>query len=800
MLLNSNHLFADSDAADEDRSTQSGSSSITPSELPGDAQMPEGEFLPLGNYAESCYLAYSMSVVTGRALPDVRDGQKPVQRRILYAMREMGLVGNSKFVKSARVVGDVIGKLHPHGDTSVYDASVLMAQDFSLRYPLIDGQGNFGSRDGDGAAAMRYTEMRLTPHAELLLDEIDRGTVDFKPNYDGNFKEPSVLPSRLPFVLLNGASGVAVAVATKIPSHNLREVADAAQHLIKHPMASVRDLMQFIQAPDLPGGGHIISSKEAIASVYEKGGGSLRIRARWAVERLARGQWRIVITELPLGVSTASVMEDIDKRINPQPALKNGKKEKDLTLKQKQVKQLFQSVLESIRDDSDEKHPVRLVLEPTSSRQDPQEFMSVLLAHTDLETSLPINMTMLGVNGRPRQKNLKQILSEWIEFRYEVVTRRTSFRLNEVDRRIHILEGRMAAFLNIDAVIRVIRESDGPKEDLMRELSLTEAQAEDILEIRLRQLARLEGIKLEDDLKRLSEEREYLNRLLNDHEEMSRTILREIQMDTKKHGDDRRTLVEEVAPTILTESASIVDEPVTIILSCNGWVRSRQGHGVDKSTITYKVGDSKMSVFETRTTRSMVILDTHGRAYSIRISDIPGGRGDGVPIATMLDFQDGGTLAFAVSDEPDAKYLFAGTGGYGYIASMNDLISRNRAGKTFMTLKKNETPLQPSKVNGANILAASESGRLLSFPVTEMKEMPKGRGVIIMGLDDGEKLAAVNVHDGKMFPIKVSGMIRGGKETVCEISDKDIEKYRMHRAKKGCLIGLKTFKPERFAE
>src|SRR5689334_1985829 len=477
----------------------------------------DDDSLPLAAFAERSYLEYAMSVVMGRALPDVADGQKPVQRRILYAMHELGLYAPTRHVKSARVVGDVLGKYHPHGDTAAYDALVRQAQDFTLRYPLIDGQGNFGSRDGDNAAAMRYTECRLTPIAELLLSEIDRDTVDFAPNYDGAFQEPKLLPARLPVVLLNGTSGIGVGMATDIPSHNLAEVAKAAIGVIRKPRISIEDLLQIMPGPDLPGGGHIISDSDTLRTVYETGRGTLRVRARWTVEELARGQWRVAITELPFGVSSKAVQEDVERIINPKP--REGKK--SLSQDQVNLKAVLGGALETMRDESDKASPVRLVFEPRSSRQDPQEFVNLLLANTRLESTLPVNLVMLGRDGRPRPKNLKQILEEWTSFRFETVTRRTRHRLGEVDRRIHILEGRQLALLSIDKVIRIIRKADDPKADLIAEFKLTAIQADDILEIRLRQLARLEGIRIEEELKGLRAERKSLKHVLDNPKALS---------------------------------------------------------------------------------------------------------------------------------------------------------------------------------------------------------------------------------------------------------------------------------------
>jgi topoisomerase-4 subunit A len=750
---------------------------LPPAELPDDR-------LPLDLYAERAYLAYAMSVVKGRALPAVEDGQKPVQRRLLYAMWDMGLRAGAKHVKSARVVGDVIGKYHPHGDASVYDALVRVAQEFTLRYPLVDGQGNFGSRDGDSAAAMRYTEARLTPIAELLLSEIERGTVDFAPNYDGAFQEPTVLPARLPFVLLNGATGIAVGMATEVPPHNLREVAAATVHLIRKPEAEIADLLAHLPGPDFPGGGQLISSPKDIAEAYGSGRGSLRLRARWRTEELARGQWRVVVYELPHGVSAAAVMAEIEALTNPQP--RQGRK--DVSQEQKNLKQLVLSVLDTVRDESSEKEPVRLIFEPRSKNQDVQEMMNVLLANTSLETSAPVNLTMLGRDGRPQQKNLKQILSEWIDFRFVTVGRRTRHRLGEVERRIHILEGRMIAYLAIDKIIKVIRESDEPKPELMKRFRLTEVQAEDILEIRLRQLARLEGIKIERELAELEEEKSKLQILLAERKEMTRAVIKEIEADARQYGDARRTLIEP-AQQIAPAEIQVPDEPVTVILSRNGWVRTRQGHGIDPTGITYKTGDFPFVVAESRTVWPLVIVDSNGRAYSVRVADLPGGRGDGVPITTMIELQDGARVAAAVSDAPETQYLFANSGGYGFVTTLGELVTRQRAGKAFMTLEKGETVLRPARITGATVAAVSEGGRLLLFGLDEMKTMARGRGVIIMGLDKGESLAGVAVGSGER--VLVEGVGRGGRTQPCEVKGRDLEKYRLHRARKGCQLPVR---------
>ena len=609
------------------------------------------ESLTLATFAERAYLDYAISVVKGRALPDVSDGQKPVQRRILFSMNELGLNSSAKPRKSATVVGDVLGKLHPHGDQSVYDAMVRMAQNFSLRYPLIDGQGNFGSRDGDGAAAMRYTEARLTPISKLLMDEIDLGTVDFQANYDGSSEEPSLLPGRLPFVLLNGASGIAVGMATEIPSHNLTEVAKAAVALIKNPNLSHAELMDIIPGPDFPSGGQIITPAAAIAEIYSTGRGSLKVRARWKIEELARGQWQAVITELPHGTSSQKILEEIEEITNPK--IRTGKKA--LSPEQITQKQVMLSVLDAVRDESGKDAPVRLVLEPKSKNQDQGEFMQMLLAHTSLETSASLNLVMIGGDGRPRQKALSDILKEWVQFRFTTVTRRTQFKLKKVDDRIHILEGREAVLLNIDKVIKIIREADEPKPALMEAFRLSDRQAEDILEIRLRQLARLESIKIQQELAELRTEKANLQTLLDEPAAMKKCIIKEIEADAKQFGDERRTLIEEAQRA--TVEQKVIDEPVTVVISEKGWVRARTGHGHDPAQFAFKASDAMYGTFECRTVDQLLIFGSNGRVYSVAVSVLPGARGDGVPITSLIDLASGTRILHYFAGDAETMLL-----------------------------------------------------------------------------------------------------------------------------------------------
>ncbi|MEY2662554.1 MAG: hypothetical protein RIQ35_871 [Pseudomonadota bacterium] len=743
------------------------------------------EGLTLAVYAERAYLDYAISVVKGRALPEVADGQKPVQRRILFSMSEMGLRSDAKPVKSARVVGDVLGKFHPHGDQSAYDALVRLAQSFSLRYPLIDGQGNFGSRDGDGAAAMRYTEARLTKVAtHLLLSEIDEGTVAFAPNYDGSFQEPKLLPARLPFVLLNGASGIAVGMATEIPSHNLREVAAAAIALMKSPNMSCTDLLAILPGPDFPGGGQIISSASDIAQIYEGGRGSLKVRARWSVEELARGQWQIVVNELPPATSTQRVLQEIEELTNPK--IKLGKK--SLTPDQSNTKAAILNVLDCVRDESSKDAAVRLVFEPKSKNVEVNDFVNLLLAHTSLESNAPINLVMIGNDGRPRQKNLKDIISEWIAFRVATVTRRTEHRLGKVNARIHILEGRQIILLNIDKVIKIIRNSDDPKIDLIKAFALSDRQAEDILEIRLRQLARLEAIKIEQELKELQTEKADLDGLLQSDSTLRKRIVKEIEADAKEFGDERRTLIQEDKRAIA--EAKVIDEPVTVIVSQKGWVRVRQGHEHDAQQFSFKSGDALYATYECRTVDVMQGFGSDGRVYTVPVSELPGARGDGAPLTSFINLAAGSQMVAYYAGQLDDLVLISTRAGNGFLANVADMLTRNKAGKSFIGIDSKfstgDAPLGASKVRPGmkQVACLSESARLLVFPLDELKRLPAGgKGVILMGLDDKERLAsAIAVGpDGATY----SGAGRAGKPTQLSLDTKTLKSFAGNRARKG---------------
>ncbi len=739
----------------------------------------DGESILLHDSAAKDYLEYAIAVVKGRALPDVKDGQKPVQRRVLFAMRELGLMAGAKPVKSARVVGDVIGKYHPHGDTSAYDAMVRVAQPFSLRYPLVDGQGNFGSRDGDNAAAMRYTEARLAPIAELLLGELGEGTVDYQPNYDGSFDEPAFLPARLPFALLNGASGIAVGMATEMPSHNLREVAAAAIFKLQNPAAGVAELMQHMPGPDYPGGGQIISTPAEIASAYSSGRGSLRVRARFEFEEMARGAWQLVIKELPPGVSSAKVLTEIGALMNPQP--KPGKKAIEQSAAQ--LKALFASQLERARDESGKDADIRLVFEPTSSRLDRHEFVALLLAHTSLESTAPINLVAVGIDGRPCQKTLADLIGEWCQFRVTTVRRRTEFRLTKANDRIHILEGRHIVFLNIDEVIHLIRESDEPKPALIARFLLSDRQAEDILEIRLRQLARLEGIKIEQELEKLRGEKDDLIKLLDSETLLRKLVVKEIKADATKHGDDRRTIIEAATMASRSEVAAVADEPVTLIVSDKGWARVRQGHGLDLSGVAYKDGDGPGASFECRSVNSLIIISTEGRAFTVPIASLPDGRGMGAPLPSFIEIGTG-KIAHVLTGKPEDELLVGKSSGYGFICTYGDLLSRQKAGKAFLTMEDGATILPPHRVVGMDHIAAlSEDGRLLVFPIDQMKRLTGGKGVQIIGLKGKETLRALIAAKGPVVNIK--GVFRNKPKTV--FSD---EKHYGQRARRGAAVGL----------
>ena len=751
---------------------------------------------PIEEHASQAYLGYAVSTVKSRALPEIADGLKPVQRRILYAMGETGSAG---FAKCARYVGEVLGKYHPHGDTSTYEALVHLAQPFSMRYPLIDGQGNFGSRDGDGAAAYRYTEAKLSRYAELMLAEIGEGTVDFQKNYDGKFDEPVLLPARMPFGLLNGSFGIPVGFSTRIPSHNLKEVAAAAAYVIRHPKAKVDEILEKMPGPDFPGGGQIISGAEEIRQAYESGRGSIAMRARWTVEPLARGQWRIVVTEMPHGTSCRQVLEEIESLVNPRPAA--GKK--DVTQEQKRLKQFVLDLVESVRDESDRKSKLRLVIEPRSSRQSPEETIKALLVHTSLETRYAVNLTWLGLDGLPETKGIVDILREWTDFRIATVRRRTEHRLARCDERLHIVLGRLLALVKIEEIIKLIRACDDQAEarqKLQEKWKFTERQAEDIVNLRLGQLTKLDGVKLNDERKSLETERKGLRAILGDEKELKKLVVDELQEDAKKYGDERRTRIE--ASERATIERAVLEEPVTVILSKKGWIRARSGHGVDLATVSFKDGDGLLQALECKTTDAVVFLGSKGRCYSLEASALPGGRGDGQPMNALVNCEGEDIVwmhSAVMRGDPARSFVFHHSAGNGFVARLGDLITKTRAGKDFMTVPAGERAMVPApialeKPDRGVVAALSSDARLLVFPLADVPLRPNGGvGVQLIALPDKVTLAAVAVSDGKS--LDVSGIRRKNRATET-LDAKALKAYEGKRAQRGkvCDVG---FRPDR---
>lgn len=751
--------------------------------------------LTLAYFASRAYLEYAISVVKGRALPDVCDGMKPVQRRILYAMKRLGLNPDVKTVKSARVVGEVLGKYHPHGDSAAYDAMVRLAQDFTMRYPLVQGQGNFGSADGDGAAAMRYTEVRLSKYADLLLGELDKGTVKFIPNYDGTHKEPVLLPARLPVLLLNGSSGIAVGMATEIPSHNLTEVGEAAIEVIRNPEITTDELLEIVKGPDFPGGAQVISSASDIKNVYRSGYGNLQVRATYHFEELSRGQWQLVFDSVPYKVSVMKVMSELEALTNPKAP--QGKK--SLTAKQQQDKQLIMNVMSGMRDESSAEAPVRLVIDPKSKSIDREELVSTILSKTSLETSCKFNLVVIGIDGKPRQKGLKDILSEWVSFRLRTVRARSQTSLNEAEARIHTLEGRLIVLVDIEEVIRIIRGADDPKKELITHFGLSDTQAEDILEIKLRQLASLDEVKLRKELEKLRNEAERLRGLLTDEKKLRREVTKEIRQDIDTYGDERRTLIEEAKGASIAKQ--VIDEPVTVIVSEKGFLRSRQGHGFDARAMNFKLGDKYRCSMECRSVDNLYILSNTGRIYSIPVSSLPSARGEGTHVSAFVQFQDGDVPFDYICGASDTVLLFTSDAAMGFFCKMSDLAVRQRGGKSFFILDgAKPLPVQVSTPLTGWIAALSSSGRLVVFTTDELRALSSGgKGTTIMALQDDEKLVAA-------VPISPNGVVvvgkgRGGKIQELLVGPRSIEDYRTRRGRKGRFVeakweflGLKPYK------
>ena len=674
---------------------------------------PEGvEQLPLRRFTEKAYLDYSMYVILDRALPYIGDGLKPVQRRIVYAMSELGLSAASKHKKSARTVGDVLGKFHPHGDSACYESMVLMAQDFSYRYPLIDGQGNWGSPDDPKSfAAMRYTEARLTPYAQVLLSELGQGTVEWLPNFDGTLQEPAMLPARLPNVLLNGATGIAVGMATDIPPHNLREVASACIRLIEQPKATLAELCEHVPGPDFPTEAEIITPRADLRGIYQTGGGSLRLRARWH-----KDQGAIVITALPYQVSGARVLEQIAAQM--------------------QARKL--PWIEDLRDESDHENPTRLVIVPRSNRVDSERVMLHLFATTDLERSYRVNLNMIGLDGRPRVRDLREILVEWLEFRFETVRRRLQFRLDKVLERLHLLEGLMVAFLNLDEVIRIIRTEDEPKPVLMERFDLSELQANYVLDTTLRHLARLEEMKIRTEQEALGKERDELHKTLGSKQRMKTLVRKELTADAEKYGDDRRSpIVERSAAEAMDETEFTPSEPVTVVLSDKGWVRAAKGHDVSPAELNYKAGDAFRQAMRVRSNQQVVFFDTAGRSYSLAAHTLPSARGQGEPLTGRFNPPAGQSFIAMLGGDPDQWWLLASDAGYGFRVQARDLLANKKAGKAVLTLPAGAGMLRPSPLTHADsdrLVAVSSEGRMLVIPANDLPELTRGKGNKIIGI------------------------------------------------------------------
>ena len=713
----------------------------------------------LKDYTESAYLNYSMYVIMDRALPHIGDGLKPVQRRITYAMSELGLKAGSKYKKSARTVGDVLGKFHPHGDSACYEAMVLMAQPFSYRYPLVDGQGNWGSQDDPKSfAAMRYTESKLTKYADVLLGELGQGTVDWQPNFDGSLQEPVTLPARLPNILLNGTTGIAVGMATDVPPHNLREVANACIHVLDNPKATTQDLTQFVLGPDFPTDAEIITPKADIQRMYETGKGSVKMRAIYEIE-----DGDVVITALPHQCSGNKVLEQIADQMNKKKL----------------------PMVADLRDESDHENPTRLVIVPKSNRIDIKQLMNHLFATTDLEKSYRINMNMIGIDGLPKVKSLSNIISEWLEYRTNTVRRRLEHRLEKVLARLHILDGLLVAFLNIDEVIEIIRHEEEPKQELIKRFGLSDIQAESVLELKLRHLAKLEEMRIRGEQDELAKERDSLEKTLSSERRMKTLVKKEIMADTEAYGDGRRSpIVVRDEAKALSETDLMGADPVTVVLSEKGWIRAAKGFDLDGKTFSYKSGDDFLVQANAKTNQQAVFLDSTGRSFSINIHGLPGARGYGEPVSGSISLAAGATISTMLVGENKDQYVIASESGYGFITQYEDMLSKNKAGKALLNKPADKAIYQPLKVTDLKadwVVAVSNEGRLLTFPAADLPLMSKGKGnkIINLGTAGTEILIGLGLmKDGDML------IVNAGKRHV-KMKFKDLEHYQGERGRRG---------------
>ena len=720
---------------------------------------------PLRTFTEKAYLDYSMYVILDRALPALGDGLKPVQRRIIYSMSELSLSAGNKHKKSARTVGDVIGKFHPHGDSACYEAMVLMAQPFAYRYPIVDGQGNWGSQDDPKSfAAMRYTEAKLSKYADVLLGELAHGTVDWQPNFDGTLEEPVILPARLPNLLLNGTQGIAVGMATDIPPHNLREVAAACIYLLDEPDATTAALMKHVKGPDLPTGAEIISPRADLKEFYEKGVGTFKARATYEIE-----EGNIVVTAFPYQVSGSKVLEQIAEQMR--------------------TKKL--PMLEDLRDESDHENPTRLVIVPRSNRIDLVEVMNHLFATTDLERNYRVNLNIIGLDGRPRVMGLKAVLTDWLEFRIATVTRRLKHRLDKVTKRLHILDGLMIAFLNLDEVIRIIRREDEPKPVLMKRFKLSDEQTEEILNTRLRHLARLEEMKIREEQKALGTEQEELEGLLKSKAKLKKLVARELQEDAQRYGDDRRTkIVERDAAQAIDETTLIPNEPVTVVLSTGGWARSAKGHEIDPRTLSYKGGDAFQSAARGRSLQPAVFVDSTGRTYSLPAHSLPSARGLGEPLSGRLNPPDGAKFAGVILGEPEDLWLLATDAGYGFTVRLKELITDRRAGKTVLNVPPNAHVMGPAFVPSAEslVVTVSSEGKMLAFKVTDVPEMPRGKGNKLYDIPSKKAAARTEVLAGIAVVPPDGKLTLWSGEKQKTLTWSDLKDYRGQRAQRGAVL------------
>ncbi|HEE8949062.1 TPA: DNA topoisomerase IV subunit A [Providencia rettgeri] len=721
------------------------------------------ERLPLHAFTENAYLNYSMYVIMDRALPFIGDGLKPVQRRIVYAMSELGLSNTAKYKKSARTVGDVLGKYHPHGDIACYEAMVLMAQPFSYRYPLVDGQGNWGAPDDPKSfAAMRYTESRLSKYAEILLSELGHGTVDWVPNFDGTLSEPKMLPARLPNILLNGTTGIAVGMATDIPPHNAREVAQALVALLDKPTLNLDDIMAFVPGPDYPTEAEIISSRDDIRKIYQNGRGSVRMRAVWEKE-----DGNAVITALPHQVSGAKVLEQIASQMR--------------------AKKL--PMVEDLRDESNHENPTRLVIVPRSNRVDLEQVMTHLFATTDLERSYRVNLNMIGLDNRPAVKGLVEILNEWIAYRRQTVRNRLNHRLEKVLRRLHILDGLLIAYLNIDEVIEIIRTEDEPKAVLMSRFNISDTQAEAILELKLRHLAKLEEMKIRGEQDELAKERDDLQAILGSERRLNTLIKKEIQSDAKDYGDDRRSpLHEREEAKAMSEHEILPSEPITVVLSDMGWVRSAKGHDIEPTNLNYKAGDGFKGAARGKSNQAAVFLDTTGRSYSVDPLELPSARSQGEPLTGKLTLPPGATIEHVLMAPDEQKYLMASDAGYGFICTFNDLVTKNKTGKALISLPENAKVLAPIELHNEQedlLLAITKAGRMLIFPVADLPQLSKGKGNKIINIAGAQAATGDDLLTWLMIlPVGASMTLHFGKRKL-KFKAEDLQKYRSERGRKG---------------